>query len=101
MSVNVSGLHIGPAALLQRLLPGMNLSAVPALPQLHVAVEPLEHRRQITNDAFQIQFSSVNEVIAFGAVPLDTIHCTFRTRRFDHQPDAPRGTLRRMANMLG
>src|SRR5579863_1324506 len=98
MSVNVNGLHFVPATLLRRLFSRMNFSAILTLPQIRVVVEPVKYRRQIANNAFQIQFGAINEVIALGAVPLDAIHRAFRTRRFDHQSDAPCGTLWGMAN---
>src|SRR5215472_15211783 len=77
VSVNINCLHTVPATLLRRLLSGMNFSAVSALPQVRVAVEPLEHRRQVANDAFQVQLGSMNKVMAFGAIPFDTVHGAF------------------------
>jgi hypothetical protein len=98
--VNVDRLHYVPANLFRLRLSRMHFSAIAALPQFRVLVEPFKHRRQIAHDTFQIQFRAMHQMIAFWAVPLDSVHGALGTRRFDYQADASRGALRRMAHVF-
>ena len=51
----------------------MNGAAVPAFALTLVAIKLLEHRREILNDALQLQFCAMNQLMAIWAIPLERI----------------------------
>src|SRR5271163_2667716 len=65
-------------------------------------MEFLEKRRQILNDALQLHFRAMHQMMAFFAIPFEPVLFSVRARHFHHQPDRSVGVpLRRMAHMLG
>src|SRR5580692_3232640 len=65
-----------------------------------VAVEFAIQRRQIVDDAFEIDLDAMHQPLAFEAVPLEGIEHAFRALRFDHKTNRSLlRPLRRMPDM--
>ncbi len=79
----------------------MNRAAVFALAETLIAVELFEQRRKVAHDTFELHFCAMHQMVAILAVPLKSIHCSFRSRHFDDDADGARlQALRRVAHML-
>src|ERR1700678_792655 len=65
----------------------VNSAAVWADPQFFVGMKFLEKRRQILNDALQQDFGSVNEMMAFFAIPFEAVFLAAGSRHFNDQAD--------------
>jgi hypothetical protein len=61
----------------------MNRAAMLALSQIFVAIEFFKQRRQIANNALQLYFGAMHQLMALGAVPFETVHCALWTRHLD------------------
>ena len=80
----------------------MHRAAVRAGAQRGVGIEPGIDRRQVIDDADQINLGPVHAGAARKAIPFHCVQGAFRAGRFDHQPDrAVLRALRRMAHMGG
>lgn len=79
----------------------MNRTAVlafsPALPR----IELFKQRRQIFDDALQLHFSAIDQLMAVGTVPFKSVQRAFGARHFNHYSDCVSGPLWRMAKVFG
>src|SRR6266536_3732519 len=66
----------------------MYRTAVFALAQALVAVEPFEERRQIAHNAVELHFRAMQQLMTILAVPLEPIHRALGARHFDNHADA-------------
>src|SRR6476661_1615663 len=90
------------AELIGPLLPGMHGSAGRAGARLLVAVERLEHRRQVVDDAADLQLDLVHPGTAVRAVPLELLQGALAADPLDHDADrAGLRTLWRMRQIAG
>src|SRR5581483_6069490 len=64
-----------------------------------VGIELLKERRQIGDDAVQLYFDAMEERVAARTIPFEAVDHPRRTLPLDHEPDCPRRSLRRMAQM--
>src|SRR5216684_8094484 len=73
------------------------LAFAPAL----VRIELFEQGRQVFDDAFQLHFRAINQLMAVRAIPLEGVQRAFRARHFDDDANGVRWPLRRMPKVLG
>src|SRR5215469_3258379 len=64
-----------------------------------IPIELLEERWQIRDDALQLHLDAMEQRVAARAIPLETVDHPRWTLPLDHEPDRPRRSLRRMAQM--
>src|ERR1019366_10660463 len=93
MVMNVDNLHASFA----RVNRAAMLTLAPAL----VVIELLEQRRQILNNAFQLYFRAIDQLVAVRAVPFEGVQNALGAWHFHDHTDGFSRPLRRMAQMLG
>src|SRR5260370_681368 len=80
----------------------MNRATMLALAKTFVAVESLKQGRQIANNALQLHFRAMHQLMTILAIPFESIHRTLWTRHLDDDADASLlQSLRRMPLMFG
>ena len=63
-------------------------------------IERREQRRQIIDNALELHFDAMHELVAMAAIPFESIDRTWRALSFDHKARAARlRTLWRMTQM--
>src|SRR5215469_1576138 len=72
-----------------------------ALAQGFVAVELFKKWRQVSHDALQLHFRTMQKLVAILAVPFKAVQRPLGSRHLHHHSDASRFALRRMARVLG
>src|SRR4029079_6052062 len=76
----------------------MHGAALPAAPRVQVAVERLEQRRQVTDDALQLHLDAMNQRVAIRAEPLEAVAHALGAGTLDDDAETPGlGPLRRVA----
>src|SRR5258708_26944507 len=73
------------------------LAFAPAL----VRIELFKQWRQVFDDAFQLHFRAIDQLVAVRAIPLERVQRAFWARHFDDDSDGVRWPLRRMPKVLG
>src|SRR6266851_2394214 len=73
------------------------LAFAPAL----VRIELFKQRRQVFDDAFQLHFRAIDQLMAVRAIPLEGVQRAFWARHFDDDANGIRWPLRRMSKVLG
>src|ERR1700722_16279265 len=79
----------------------MYRAAVFTLTPLFAAIELLEDWREIFDDALQLNFRAINQTMAVGAIPFESVERSLGARHLDDYADGIGWALRRVAHMLG
>src|SRR5216684_6763465 len=79
----------------------MHRAAMLAFAPALVRIELFKQRWQIFDDAFQLHFRAIDQLMAVRAIPLEGVQRAFRARHFDDDSDRIRWPLRRMPEVFG
>ena len=71
-----------------------------ALAQILVAVELLKQRRQVTDDALQLNFRAMQQLMTILAIPFESIENAIRAWHFHYDADGVRLALGGMPHVL-
>src|SRR3977135_4434747 len=79
---------------------GMNPATVFAFAQGFVVVELIKQRRQVAHYTLQFHLRAVQQLVAVGAIPLETVKSSFGAWHLDDDADTSRLSLRRVPRVF-